>query len=80
MEVPEGSEQMQSRKNGNHSITAMNGADRIRMRPAVIFESSDAAGCENMITKLLTYCVQDHQLGYVSEISLEKQAAGSFEL
>ena len=80
MEVPEGSEQMQNRKNSNHSITAMKGADRIRMRPAVIFESSDAAGCENMITKLLTYCVQDHQLGYVSEISLEKQAAGSFVL
>lgn len=36
---------------GNESISSLKGADRVRLRPAVIFGSDGLEGCEHAVLK-----------------------------
>lgn len=56
----------------------MRGPDWIRMRPAVVFLSNDADGCLRMFLELFDYAIQEHQLGYVSRITVTKLPDGSY--
>ncbi len=44
---------------GNESITSLKGADRVRLRPAVIFGSDGLDGCEHSIFEILSNSIDE---------------------
>ena len=44
---------------GNESITSLKGADRVRLRPAVIFGSDGLDGCEHAIFEILSNSIDE---------------------
>lgn len=57
----------QSRKNesyGNHSISALKGADRVRLRPGVIFGSDGLEGCQHSVFEILSNSIDEAREGF----------------
>lgn len=48
---------------GNESITKLNGADRVRKRPAVIFGSDGIEGCEHSIFEIISNSIDEARDG-----------------
>ena len=44
----------QQKAYGNESISSLKGADRVRLRPAVIFGSDGLEGCEHAVFEILS--------------------------
>ncbi|MCH3971612.1 MAG: toprim domain-containing protein [Oscillospiraceae bacterium] len=55
---------------GNESISMLKGADRVRLRPAVIFGSDGIEGCEHSIFEILSNSIDEAREGYGHEITL----------
>ncbi|MBP5293457.1 MAG: DNA topoisomerase [Clostridia bacterium] len=53
---------------GDDSIVALKGADRVRLRPAVIFGSDGLEGCEHSFFEILSNAVDEAREGHGKEI------------
>lgn len=54
----------------NDSITSLKGADRVRLRPAVIFGSDGIEGCEHSVFEILSNSIDEAREGFGSEIDI----------
>lgn len=54
----------------NESITSLKGADRVRLRPAVIFGSDGIEGCEHSVFEILSNSIDEAREGFGSEIDI----------
>ena len=55
---------------GNESITQLKGADRVRLRPAVIFGSDGLEGCEHAVFEILSNSIDEAREGYGNIITV----------
>ncbi len=53
---------------GDQSITALKGADRVRLRPAVIFGSDGLEGCQHAFFEILANAADEARSGYGDKI------------
>ena len=54
----------------DQSITKLKGADRVRLRPAVIFGSDGLEGCEHSFFEILANAVDEARSGFGTEITV----------
>ncbi len=52
---------------GNDSIKSLKGADRVRLRPAVIFGSDGLEGCEHAVFEIMSNSIDEAREGYGGE-------------
>ena len=57
---------------GNESITSLKGADRVRLRPAVIFGSDGIDGCQHSIFEILSNSIDEARQGLGKEITITR--------
>ena len=65
---------------GNDSITLLQGADRVRKRPAVIFGSDGLEGCEHSAFEILSNSIDEAREGYGKLITVTRYEDGSIEV
>jgi DNA gyrase subunit B len=65
---------------GNEAISALKGADRVRLRPSVIFGSDGLEGCEHAVFEIMSNAIDEARAGYGSEIWVTRFADGSFQV
>ncbi|MGL4363300.1 MAG: hypothetical protein ACRCSG_08575 [Cellulosilyticaceae bacterium] len=65
---------MKKNNYGNHSISSLKGADRVRLRPGVIFGSDGIEGCQHSVFEILANSIDEFKEGYgnVIEVVLYK--------
>ena len=61
---------------GNDSISMLEGADRVRKRPGVIFGSDGLEGCEHAVFEILSNAIDEAREGYGREIILTRFRMG----
>lgn len=61
---------MQNTKYNNESITSLKGADRVRLRPGVIFGSDGLEGCEHAVFEILSNSIDEAREGYGQKIEV----------
>ncbi len=54
----------------DQSITMLKGADRVRLRPAVIFGSDGIEGCEHSFFEILSNAIDEHKEGHGKRINV----------
>ena len=54
----------------DQSITMLKGADRVRLRPAVIFGSDGIEGCEHSFFEILSNSIDEYKEGYGNKINV----------
>ncbi len=54
----------------NESITSLKGADRVRLRPGVIFGSDGLDGCEHAVFEILSNSIDEAREGYGNKIDV----------
>lgn len=64
----------------NESITSLKGAERVRLRPAVIFGSDDIVGCQHAYFEILSNSIDEAREGYGNKIVTRRFADGSIEI
>ena len=64
----------------NESIELLEGADRVRKRPSVIFGSDGLEGCKHSVFEILSNSIDEARSGHGSKIILTKFADGSFQV
>lgn len=62
------------------SISQLKGADRVRLRPAVIFGSDGIEGCEHAVFEILSNSIDEAREGYGKEITVTRFLDGSIEV
>lgn len=62
------------------SISQLKGANRVRLRPAVIFGSDGIEGCEHAVFEILSNSIDEAREGYGNEITVTKFLDGSIEV
>ena len=62
---------------GNESITSLKGADRVRLRPAVIFGSDGLEGCEHSVFEILSNAIDEAREGFGDKIEIVMGSDGS---
>ena len=65
---------------GNHSISSLKGADRVRKRPAVIFGSDGIEGCQHSVFEILSNSIDEAREGYGRKITVTRYSDGSYEI
>lgn len=55
---------------GNQSISSLKGADRVRLRPGVIFGSDGLEGCQHSVFEILSNSIDEAREGYGSLIEV----------
>ena len=53
---------------GNESISTLKGAERVRLRPSVIFGSDGLEGCEHAVFEILANAIDEAREGYGNKI------------
>ena len=74
---------MEENKNNtynNNSISSLKGADRVRLRPSVIFGSDGIEGCQHTISEILANSIDEFKDGYGSTIYITRNKDYSFEI
>ncbi|MCL2396616.1 MAG: toprim domain-containing protein [Defluviitaleaceae bacterium] len=61
----------------NESITQLKGAERVRLRPSVIFGSDDITGCQHSIFEIISNSIDEAREGYGRRIEITRHADGS---
>lgn len=56
----------------NESITSLKGADRVRLRPGVIFGSDGLGGCQHSVFEILSNSIDEAREGYGKIIELTR--------
>ena len=64
----------------NESIKALRGADRVRLRPAVIFGSDGLEGCEQSIFEIISNSLDEAREGYGNRVIMTRFLDGSVEV
>ncbi len=64
----------------NESISSLKGADRVRLRPGVIFGSDDLEGCQHSFFEILSNSIDEAREGYGSQIEVSRFKDGSIEI
>ncbi len=64
----------------NTSISALKGADRVRLRPGVIFGSDDLEGCQHSFFEILSNSIDEAREGYGNLIEVRRYKDGSLEV
>ena len=62
------------------SISQLKGADRVRLRPAVIFGSDGIEGCEHAVFEILSNSIDEAREGYGKEITVTRFLDGAVEV
>ncbi|MBZ4646986.1 MAG: gyrase subunit [Petroclostridium sp.] len=57
---------------GNESISSLKGADRVRLRPGVIFGSDGLEGCQHSVFEILSNSIDEAREGYGSVIEVTR--------
>lgn len=65
---------------GNESISSLKGADRVRLRPAVIFGSDGLDGCEHAVFEILSNSIDEAREGYGNVIEVTRFMDKSIEV
>jgi len=65
---------------GNHSITSLKGADRVRLRPGVIFGSDGIEGCQHSFFEILSNSIDEAREGFGGVIEVSRHADGSISV
>ena len=65
---------------GNASISQLQGPDRVRLRPGVIFGSDGLDGCEHAVFEILSNSIDEAREGYGSLITLTYYLDRSIEV
>ena len=65
---------------GNESITMLKGADKVRLRPGVIFGSDGIDGCQHAFFEILSNSVDEAREGYGDVINITRYLDGSIEI
>ncbi len=68
------------RKYDNESISALKGADRVRLRPAVIFGSDGLEGCEHAMFEILSNSIDEAREGFGNVIEVTRYIDCSIEI
>ncbi len=63
-------ENTKSREYNNDSITSLKGADRVRLRPAVIFGSDGLEGCTHSVFEILSNSIDEAREGFGNKIEI----------
>jgi len=58
----------------NESITQLKGADRVRLRPAVIFGSDGLEGCQHSLFEIISNSIDEAREGYGTKIEVTRHA------
>ncbi len=61
----------------NSSITSLKGADRVRLRPGVIFGSNGIEGCQHAVFEILSNSIDEAREGYGNKITVTRYKDGS---
>jgi len=61
----------------NESITQLKGAERVRLRPSVIFGSDDIIGCQHAIFEIISNSIDEAREGFGRRIELIRHSDGS---
>ena len=61
-----------SQEYGNETIVALKGADRVRLRPAVIFGSDGLEGCKHSVFEVLSNSIDEARDGHGDKIILTR--------
>lgn len=64
----------------NESITKLEGPDRVRKRPGVIFGSDGIDGCEHSVFEIISNSIDEAREGYGKKIVITKYSDGSIEV
>ncbi len=64
----------------NNSISALKGADRVRLRPGVIFGSDDIVGCQHSFFEILSNSIDEAREGYGNLIEVIRYKDNSIEV
>ena len=67
-------------KYDNESITKLEGPDRVRKRPGVIFGSDGLDGCEHSVFEIISNSIDEAREGYGNKIVVTKYSDGSIEV
>lgn len=65
---------------GNDSIQKLEGPDRVRKRPGVIFGSDGLDGCEHSVFEIISNSIDEAREGYGQKIVITKYSDGSVEV
>ena len=55
---------------GNDSISLLKGADRVRLRPSVIFGSDGLSGCQHAFFEILANSIDEAREGFGNRIEV----------
>ncbi len=72
---------MKTQQNSNYnneSITSLKGADRVRLRPGVIFGSDGLEGCEHAFFEILSNSIDEAREGFGKKIEIVRYLDDSF--
>lgn len=64
----------------NSSISSLKGADRVRLRPGVIFGSDDLQGCIHGFFEILSNSIDEAKAGYGNLIEVKRYKDGSISV
>lgn len=64
----------------NDSITMLKGADRVRLRPAVIFGSDDLEGCKHSVFEIISNSIDEARGGFGDKITVTYYRDKSIEV
>lgn len=65
---------------GNESIQKLEGPDRVRKRPGVIFGSDGLDGCEHSVFEVISNSIDEAREGYGKKIVVTQYSDGSIEV
>ena len=65
---------------GNESITKLEGADRVRKRPGVIFGSNGVDGCEHSVFEIVSNAIDEAREGFGNKIVITRYSDNSVEV
>ena len=65
---------------GNQSITSLKGADRVRLRPGVMFGSDGLEGCEHAVFEILSNAIDEAREGHGNLILVTRYLDHSIEV
>ena len=68
------------REYGNESISMLEGADRVRKRPGVIFGSDGLEGCEHAVFEILSNAIDEAREGHGSLITVTRYLDKSIQV
>ncbi len=66
------SKQSRVEQYGNESITSLKGADRVRLRPSVIFGSDGIEGCQHSVFEILSNSIDEAREGFGNIIEVTR--------